>query len=267
MASATSAGAGGAATGLGGKSSGSTHSNVGGKNALSENPSDASGGDGSYSAAPTPSHSGTATTTSAAVTASKEGGGGGEGEGGGKREGKGKLRESKKHRRNYYRNRRPQSRDDVYGAAEGANPGNISIKGRGKGRGQGMGRPQGGMYGWQQQQHQQGFRQDGQGFFGPGSKRASVSAEERERREEIVREGLSRAELESGSGHPKVAAHLFLLSRIVQEKGNYAEAEELCVRALDIYEEALGPEHPDVGVALNCLALSWQAQVSEMGRV
>ncbi|CAN0347826.1 unnamed protein product, partial [Laminaria digitata] len=118
------------------------------------------------------------------------------------------------------------------------------------------------MFGWQQkqqQQQQQGFGQNG-GFFGAGQRREPVSAAERERREETVREGLSRAELESGSRHPKVAAHLFLLSRIVQERGDYAEAEDLCVRALDIYEEVLGPEHPDVGVALNCLALSWQAQ-------
>lgn len=69
--------------------------------------------------------------------------------------------------------------------------------------------------------------------------------------------------MELGPEHPRVAAHLFLLSRIVHERGAYEEAEELCTRAVDVYEKTLGPDHPDVGVALNCLALSWQAQVSK----
>lgn len=94
-----------------------------------------------------------------------------------------------------------------------------------------------------------------------GRQREWVSPEERERREMEVREGLKRAELELGSAHPRVGAHMFLLSRMVQERGDYAEAEKLCAKALEIYEMSLGPEHPDVGVALNCLALSWQAQV------
>lgn len=86
------------------------------------------------------------------------------------------------------------------------------------------------------------------------------ATEERQRREDEVREGLSRAELELGPAHPTVAALLFLLSRMVQERGDYAEAENLCARALGVYERTLGPEHPDLGVVLNCLALSWQAQ-------
>lgn len=93
----------------------------------------------------------------------------------------------------------------------------------------------------------------------PGS--LMVSAAERERREHEVRDAIGRAEGELGEEHPRVAMLLFLLSRMVQERGAYDEAEELCTRALNIYETALGPDHPDVGVALNCLAMSWQAQV------
>lgn len=94
-----------------------------------------------------------------------------------------------------------------------------------------------------------------------------VSAAERERREQEVRDAIGRAEGELGEEHPRVATLLFLLSRMVQERGAYDEAEDLCTRALNIYEAALGPEHPDVGVALNCLAMSWQAQVRDGGGV
>lgn len=140
-----------------------------------------------------------------------------------------------------------RSKKNVYGAAYGANSGTIASRRKGEGTGGG------GPWGVSQ-------RGVGGGFPG-GAMRGSVSAGERERRELEVREGLGRAELELGSAHPRVAAHLFLLSRMAQERGGYAEAEQLCERALEIYEETLGPDHPDVGVALNCLALSWQAQV------
>lgn len=107
--------------------------------------------------------------------------------------------------------------------------------------------------GWQAQQQRKP----------PGS--FMVSAAERERREVELRDGIKRTENDLGKEHPKVATLLFLLSRVVQERGAYDEAEELCTRALNIYEAALGPEHPDVGVALNCLAMSWQAQVCARG--
>lgn len=101
----------------------------------------------------------------------------------------------------------------------------------------------------------------GRNGVGRPGQRNWATPEERERRELEVREGLQRAEREFGATHPRVGAHMFVLSRMVQERGNYGEAEELCAKALQIYESSLGPEHPDVGVALNCLALSWQAQV------
>lgn len=135
-----------------------------------------------------------------------------------------------------------RNKKNIYGAAAGASsssPPSVQQMGGGFGGGAGGG--------------------GGYSYF-PGM-RGSITGAERERRELEVREGLKRTESELGSEHPRVGAHLFLLSRMVQERGAYSEAEELCGRALDIYEQALGPEHPDVGVALNCLALSWQAQV------
>ena len=43
-------------------------------------------------------------------------------------------------------------------------------------------------------------------------------------------------------------------------QGKYAEAEPLYKRSLAIYEEALGPGHPEVGTALNNLALLYERQ-------
>lgn len=63
----------------------------------------------------------------------------------------------------------------------------------------------------------------------PGS--FMVSAAERERREGEVRDALVRAEGELGEEHPRVATLLFLLSRIVQERGDYTEAEVCLLRA------------------------------------
>jgi tetratricopeptide (TPR) repeat protein len=43
-------------------------------------------------------------------------------------------------------------------------------------------------------------------------------------------------------------------------QGRYAEAQPLYERALAIYEEALGPDHPAVGTTLNNLAELYRAQ-------
>ena len=43
-------------------------------------------------------------------------------------------------------------------------------------------------------------------------------------------------------------------------QGRYAEAEPLYKRALAISEKALGPEHPDVAIRLNNLAVLYWAQ-------
>jgi tetratricopeptide (TPR) repeat protein len=44
------------------------------------------------------------------------------------------------------------------------------------------------------------------------------------------------------------------------DRAQYAEAESLLVRALSIYEEVLGPDHPDVAVCLNNLASTYNRQ-------
>ena len=46
------------------------------------------------------------------------------------------------------------------------------------------------------------------------------------------------------------------------KRGKYKEAEPLCKRALEIRENVLGTEHPDVAKQLNNLALLCQNQVS-----
>ena len=43
-------------------------------------------------------------------------------------------------------------------------------------------------------------------------------------------------------------------------QGRYAEAEPLYKRSLAIWEEALGPEHPNVATSLNNLAGLYRAQ-------
>src|SRR5262249_18473979 len=46
----------------------------------------------------------------------------------------------------------------------------------------------------------------------------------------------------------------------LDERAQYAEAEPLCKRALDIREKALGPEHPDTANSLNNLAALYYSQ-------
>ena len=50
------------------------------------------------------------------------------------------------------------------------------------------------------------------------------------------------------------------LAALYQAQGNYAQAEPLYQRALAIYEQVLGPQHPDTASSLNNLAGLYQAQ-------
>src|SRR5260370_29511228 len=50
------------------------------------------------------------------------------------------------------------------------------------------------------------------------------------------------------------------LAYLYQEQGKYLEAEPLYLRALSIYEQALGPEHPSTGNTLHQLAYLYQQQ-------
>ena len=45
----------------------------------------------------------------------------------------------------------------------------------------------------------------------------------------------------------------FLCSRLYFEQGRYNEMEVLHVRALQIREQMLGPDHPDIATSLNHL--------------
>jgi tetratricopeptide (TPR) repeat protein len=50
--------------------------------------------------------------------------------------------------------------------------------------------------------------------------------------------------------HPSVANSLNGLAGLYHYQGQYAEAEPLFKRALEIVEKALGPEHPNVAKTL-----------------
>lgn len=44
-------------------------------------------------------------------------------------------------------------------------------------------------------------------------------------------------------------------------QGKFDEADRLCLRAIDIHEKALGPDHPHLGAPLNNRAMLLMAQV------
>ena len=56
--------------------------------------------------------------------------------------------------------------------------------------------------------------------------------------------------------------HFFQQKVLYGKRGKYREAEPLCKRALEIRENVLGKDHPDVAKQLNNLALLCQNQVS-----
>jgi tetratricopeptide (TPR) repeat protein len=59
-----------------------------------------------------------------------------------------------------------------------------------------------------------------------------------------------------------VANGLNNLAALYRDQGRYAEAEPLYQRALAIWEEALGPEHPNVATALE----NYAALLRDTGR-
>src|SRR5262249_49735006 len=63
-----------------------------------------------------------------------------------------------------------------------------------------------------------------------------------------------------GKDHPLVANALNNLATLYQAQGQYAKAEPLFLRALQIYEDKLGKDHPHVVNALNNLAALCLAQ-------
>ncbi len=48
--------------------------------------------------------------------------------------------------------------------------------------------------------------------------------------------------------------------RTLYQQGRYAEAAKVAKEALKVAEATFGPDHPDVGVSLNNLALMYKAQ-------
>jgi tetratricopeptide (TPR) repeat protein len=62
-----------------------------------------------------------------------------------------------------------------------------------------------------------------------------------------------------GPNHPDTAHSLYCLAELYQAQGNYAEAEPLYQRALTIYQQILGPEHPKTVSVLEGYTMLLQA--------
>jgi len=63
-----------------------------------------------------------------------------------------------------------------------------------------------------------------------------------------------------GEADQRLAVTLNNLASLYETQGRYAEAERLYRRSLEIYEKALGPDHPSVGTLLNNLGELYRAQ-------
>lgn len=59
---------------------------------------------------------------------------------------------------------------------------------------------------------------------------------------------------------PRLTITLESLAEVLWKQGKYPEAEMLCRRTLQIYEDTLGYHHPDVGIIANNLAMLYHAQ-------
>jgi tetratricopeptide (TPR) repeat protein len=59
---------------------------------------------------------------------------------------------------------------------------------------------------------------------------------------------------------PRITITLECLAEVLFKQHKYGQAEPLCHRTLQIYEETIGPEHPDVGILANNLAMLYHMQ-------
>lgn len=77
-------------------------------------------------------------------------------------------------------------------------------------------------------------------------------------------ESLWYAALQDAEGFPvndpRLTITLECLAEVLFKQRKYAQAEPLCARTLLIYEQTIGPEHPDVGILANNLAMLYHMQ-------
>ncbi len=77
-------------------------------------------------------------------------------------------------------------------------------------------------------------------------------------------ESLWYAALQDAEGFPandpRLTITLECLAELLFKQGKYAQAEPLCARTLEIYENTIGPTHPDVGILANNLAMLYHMQ-------
>jgi tetratricopeptide (TPR) repeat protein len=59
---------------------------------------------------------------------------------------------------------------------------------------------------------------------------------------------------------PRLTITLESLAEVLWKQGKYSDAEVLCRRTMQIYEDTLGFHHPDVGIISNNLAMLYHAQ-------
>src|SRR5215470_9683663 len=72
--------------------------------------------------------------------------------------------------------------------------------------------------------------------------------------------GSVRAQQENNAAALKEAGTLAKKAAVLYDAGKYAEAAPLYLQSLSIREKVLGPEHADVAMTLNSLALVYQMQ-------
>ena len=77
---------------------------------------------------------------------------------------------------------------------------------------------------------------------------------------ESTLESIGQAEAALGKDHPTTAHGVNGLATLYQLQGRYADAEPLCLRALETWEVELGADHPDTTTGLHNLAALYKSQ-------
>jgi len=63
-----------------------------------------------------------------------------------------------------------------------------------------------------------------------------------------------------GESDPRLCVTLECMAEVLFKQAKYDTAEPYCVRVLSIYDKMMGPQHPDVGVVANNLAMIYHAR-------
>lgn len=94
----------------------------------------------------------------------------------------------------------------------------------------------------------------------PQQEKRTLQQEKRMLDEPLYRKALANAAKTLGTDHPEYALRLNKLARLLQDKGDYDEAEALFRKALAIDAKTIGTDHPNYANHLRNLALLLQAK-------